>query len=370
MTKITYNFPDGLTGYGEINPRKLFTMAFNEFPSTYNWYPDDKQRFDLPKTNLAKLKEVLGDFKYRIKSSNSIDDDNDYEDEEDVPIDIDFAKTSLIEIYSDLGIFTLNTSYIEYLYPTTIKDPEEIVVKITEALCFISNQGKSTEVGLVCISNGEYWVSRDSDSRINYTDINLEENYNDDFIAVNKKITEFLNPENRKSGVVLLSSIAGCGKTTLIKNFISQYPNNYIYITPGMASHLADPEFTSFLMNNKNSVFILEDCEEVIMDRSDSSISTAIAALLNMADGLMSDIFSGKFICTFNTDLDNIDKALLRPGRCIVNYRFEKLCTEKTKNLLNKRGIYLDNYEPLTLADIYNYENIDHKDELNSKIGF
>ena len=89
-----------------------------------------------------------------------------------------------------------------------------------------------------------------------------------------------------------------------------------------------------------------------------------------MSDGLMSDIFNIKFICTFNADITKIDEALLRKGRCFANYEFKELCVEKTKLLLNERGIELDSYEPMTLADIYHYEDRDYKETATKKIGF
>ena len=65
-----------------------------------------------------------------------------------------------------------------------------------------------------------------------------------------------------------------------------------------------------------------------------------------------------------------LDKALLRKVRCYVNYEFKKLCAEKTKAILNERGIVLDNYEPMTLAEIYNYDKTDCTIKKETKIGF
>ena len=59
-------------------------------------------------------------------------------------------------------------------------------------------------------------------------------------------------------------------------------------------------------------------------------------------------------ICTFNTQLSNIDKALLRKGRLKALYEFDALNIEKSKVLMKKLGA--ENFvvtEPMTLADIY-----------------
>jgi hypothetical protein len=140
-----------------------------------------------------------------------------------------------------------------------------------------------------------------------------------------------------------------------------------------MAKNLASPEFTSFLMNHTDSVFILEDCETVIKQRSMADFTSAVSSILNMSDGIMSDIFNGKFICTFNADMRSIDDAILRKGRCYAKYTFGKLDKEKAKVLLNERGITLseDEYEDMVLADIYHYEdkNVESANK-KKKIGF
>ena len=85
----------------------------------------------------------------------------------------------------------------------------------------------------------------------------------------------------------------------------------------------------------------------------------------------MSDIFNVKFICTFNADIEKIDEALLRKGRCFANYEFKPLNVNKTKFLLNKLGIKVDKVQEMTLADIYNYEDSNYSENKPSKkIGF
>lgn len=134
---------------------------------------------------------------------------------------------------------------------------------------------------------------------------------------------------------------------------------------------MGEPEFISFMMENKDSIFILEDCEQVLMAREENRFGGAIANILNMSDGLMSDIFNIKFICTFNTDVDNIDEALLRPGRCFVNYEFKPLNADKSAKLLESLGHSIDKPKAMTLAEIYNYKPEENTSkQVSRKIGF
>lgn len=144
----------------------------------------------------------------------------------------------------------------------------------------------------------------------------------------------------------------------------------FILVTNAIAAHMAEPEFIAFMMENKDSIFILEDCEQILMTREENRFGGAIANILNMSDGLMSDIFNIKFICTFNTDIENIDEALLRPGRCFVNYEFKPLEAEKASKLLESLGHKIDESRDMTLAEIYNYKEGEVIKTIPRKIGF
>jgi hypothetical protein len=45
-----------------------------------------------------------------------------------------------------------------------------------------------------------------------------------------------------------------------------------------------------------------------------------------------------QIICTFNTDLTNVDEALLRKGRLIAKYEFKALAEQKSQALSNDLG--------------------------------
>lgn len=161
-------------------------------------------------------------------------------------------------------------------------------------------------------------------------------------------------------------------KSYLIRHLLSQHPKEYIIVTNTIASHLANPEFISFMLDHKDSIFILEDCEQLIMDRSENVFNSAISNILNMADGLMSDIFNVKFICTFNADINKIDPALLRKGRCYARYEFGKLTSDKVKNFCKIHNIELPEYKEMTLGELYNQDvSDDYKiDKQRKKVGF
>lgn len=94
--------------------------------------------------------------------------------------------------------------------------------------------------------------------------------------------------------------------------------------------------------------------------------------LLNLTDGMLGDSLGIQVICTFNTNVKNIDKALLRKGRLITSYEFKELQANKSKILLKRLGV--NNYiadNNMTLAEIYNsYEKPTQIDNIAKHIGF
>jgi hypothetical protein len=88
---------------------------------------------------------------------------------------------------------------------------------------------------------------------------------------------------------------------------------------------LMEGEFIPLLMEYPNSVLIIEDAEAVIEERHGNTNGT-VANLLNISDGLLSDCLNIQLLCSFNTNLSNIDKALLRKGRIIKQFGLRKFC--------------------------------------------
>lgn len=184
-------------------------------------------------------------------------------------------------------------------------------------------------------------------------------NYNDDFVEFSDAIEERLTGDDR-SGLVILHGDPGSGKTSYIRYLMKNITNKkLIYIPPSMAASLAHPDLLKLMLLHVGSVLIIEDAELVVMDReSGIGNNQAVSNLLNMTDGILSDALRMQIICTFNTDISNIDQALLRPGRLIGKYEFKALTKEKTKRLIDQLygdGTYEREYEgqKMTLAQIY-----------------
>ena len=207
--------------------------------------------------------------------------------------------------------------------------------------------------------------------RIKPFTIDLDTMYNDDFLPVHQHVKTQLTDTNK--GVVLLHGIAGSGKTNYIKWLTSQVPSKqFIFVPTNMIGYLTDPEMMSMLVDNKNSILVLEDCENYISQRTNDNLNTdVVSTILNIADGMLSDILECQFICTFNADISKIDEALLRQGRLIAEYKFQKLTVEKATAYLQDNHLDKAINEPITLAELTNINNASYKEKAKqTKIGF
>ncbi|MDR0873618.1 MAG: ATP-binding protein [Prevotellaceae bacterium] len=199
--------------------------------------------------------------------------------------------------------------------------------------------------------------------------LSIEDNYNDDFLPIHKTILSRLQKKNDK-GLVLLHGKPGTGKTSYLRYLIAQTKKDVIFLPPNMAASITDPGLMGVLIDNPNSVFVIEDAENIVIDRNRSG-SSSVSALLNLADGLLSDCLNIQIICSFNTDLSRVDSALMRKGRLIAKYEFNELERNKAQALSDKLGFDTVITEPMTLAQIYNQNEAEFAPVTNRRpIGF
>ena len=206
--------------------------------------------------------------------------------------------------------------------------------------------------------------------KIKPVDLDLKKNYNDDFMEFDKDLVS--NLENEKSGIILLHGEPGTGKTTYLKKLIIDVDKKFIYINPNLVPNLLSPDFIDFIAQNNNSILIIEEAEKIIKDRINfDSNQASVSNLLNISDGLLSDALQMKIICTFNADIKDIDKALLRKGRIMSKYEFKALEKNKAQEIITELypedNIVVD--KAMTIAEIYYFDKKDYQVRYNS-VGF
>lgn len=266
------------------------------------------------------------------------------------------------QIFED-GLYKVNSVYYQNDNPKAKEHLNSLFSEYIEK--FISKESKvsillKTQIGLEIKTHS-----------IKPYRIDFETMYNDDFFEIHSRVKNALTNDNK--GVVLFHGIAGSGKTNYIKWLTSQIPNKkFIFVPTTMIGSLTDPAFISLLIGNKNSVLVLEDCENYIAERTAFNSNTdVVSSILNIADGMLSDVLECQLICTFNSDISKIDSALLRKGRLIAEYKFKELTVEKCNKYLQStdRNFVVD--KPYSLAELTNIDIKELKEQnKQTKIGF
>lgn len=268
-------------------------------------------------------------------------------------------------LYEDLIVHIANHHKVTLLYRNTpISKVEEIISVMQKfKLSFKHEPGVSLLVqgrdGSIDLKNLE----------ITKPKLVLGDNYNDDFMDTHDIIFKRLSKKNDK-GIVLLHGEPGTGKTYYIRYLITKLKKKVIFLPPDMAIALTNPNFIEVFIDNPNSILVIEDAENIVLEREGNRYS-AISTLLNISDGLLSDCLNIQIICSFNTDVSKIDKALLRKGRLIGKYDFQELETEKANQLSKKLGFESNYDSPVSLSEIYNQDEKNFNQEKErKKIGF
>ncbi|CAF1312442.1 unnamed protein product [Adineta ricciae] len=355
--------------YSEIPVLRLFLGKYQMYPSMMECQTDDDALYYHVTTILNYLRDqyhhdinkdcILRRYNRKIKKSYSnsrlIDLGNGIMIHFDQSYFDDDIKNpnKLTADHSD-NYFLVSQIIKIYYLPKHDSLVDDLSSQFKEMTVFSS---KSCTLQMVCRNSCGFYLSSIKIKKPLITDLALH--YGKKFVSIHDKILRNLNTKDSK-GIVLLHGIPGSGKTHYIRYLIQEIEDKtLIYVPPDMAKEISSPQFLPFLMEYQNAILIIEDAENIIKDRSETTTpSQAVANLLNLSDGLLGDAMHQQIIATFNCDLTIIDPALLRKGRLIANYEFNKLDLESAKILSDKLGFGQENItEPMTLAEIYNQGN-------------
>jgi hypothetical protein len=248
-------------------------------------------------------------------------------------------------------------------------DESEIYTKLVERIIGLGKKRKheSNNIALVIQTPRGY----DTTSfELPDQKLDIELGYGKGFKPIHEKIINTLNQKNGK-GLVLLHGTPGTGKTHYLKYIASKIKDKRVlFIPPYLADFITSPEMTPFLIRNSNSILFIEDAERVITDRNNGG-ANGVSNILNITDGILSDILKIQIVATFNMDKAKIDSALLRKGRLIAEHKFDALPIDDANNLLKHLGKDYVTTKPMTLTEIYNIGEEEYKSEDKySPIGF
>lgn len=332
-----------------INEYKLYLACFNRIPNITHEVDIDcvKAHAWLVENYEKEIKDCFYNKRYFRRSTSPNYDDIFYLLFDDLLVDFD-----------------TNCSTVRFLYrETKVSIVEELMAGVKKHK--VRKKRDKPEISLLVIGRNGIDTKALTVSK---PKLSIDDNYNSDFKEIHQTIIKRLNKKNDK-GLVLLHGKPGTGKTSYIRYLISSLKKNVIFLPPNMASEITNPNLVSILIENPNSIFVIEDAENIIMDRNKEGASP-VSALLNITDGLLSDCLNVQIICSFNTDISKVDNALLRKGRLIAKYEFKELEIDKARELSKKLGYDSNLNERMTLTDIYNQSDREFNKPKRELIGF
>jgi len=104
-------------------------------------------------------------------------------------------------------------------------------------------------------------------------------------------------------------------------------------------------------------ILVLEDMPDLLLKSSRNDKNHAMARLLNLSDGILGQGVKAVFLFTTNQELDEIDPAFTRPGRCLATVKFEKFGPKAaTEWLRAKKAEVAYDYDMtsnMTIAEMY-----------------
>jgi hypothetical protein len=202
------------------------------------------------------------------------------------------------------------------------------------------------------------WYFTDSHRGLNSTsfdELMIDRLYDEAYPSLGEPIASFVNRYlNASETVLVLQGGPGTGKTRLVRAILSalsarKEDSARVLYTADKRALESDEIFVEFVTGSHDA-FVIEDADHLLLARSNGNHD--LHRFLAIADGVVR-AQGRKIIFTTNlANVNDIDEALLRPGRCFANVRTRNLRREEAALLLQRmagEGLVA----PATLEDLF-----------------
>ena len=196
------------------------------------------------------------------------------------------------------------------------------------------------------------------DGRVRRSDRELSLLYGEDFLPWEGSLRQILRAA--RPGTIVLRGLPGTGKTTFIRHLMAKFARTHRFyvLSAGDFGLLTSPRSVDFWAQegqrhrDVQKVVVLEDAESLLAERGEGRRS-AVAGLLNVADGLLADFLRMKLICTANCPLERLDPAITRSGRLLAYREFTRIPKERAQRIAEAHGLSLQPQADWSLAEIF-----------------
>lgn len=345
----------------EIPISYLYEKLTGYSPSEYNGYQYNH--------DLLRFINKSSNFKFLFKFS-SYEPEFSFEgsDEEEINSNlIGFNNNSYFFYYSKTKDLLIKLFCQNYYISLSISSKNlDKINEFLEEIKKFEYVNSESEIGIILATGNELRIKR---VKLEPVKVNVEINYGEKFLEKHNIILDKIN--NRRGGLFIFSGAPGTGKSNYIKYLAQNSKRLFVFIPISMVESLVSPDLIGLLLDNPDAVLILEDAEKAVIDREQSNNPSLVSTLLNLSDGILTNMLGTSIIVTFNTDRNLIDKALLRKGRLFVEHSFNELSSEEANKVAQILGKNIKFDKCTSLGEIYNYEEQTfHKEKETKSIGF
>lgn len=178
--------------------------------------------------------------------------------------------------------------------------------------------------------------------------------------SLDSLVSMTMDEDGEGGKLVLLHGPPGTGKTRFILSLISEWRDwcSASVVTDsdqffGSATYLNSIVFNSEGMG-RWLLIVVEDGDEFINVNGRDSKGQAIARLLNMNDGIVGQGLKLLTLMTTNVNVEELNPAVVRPGRCLANLHFGHFSADDANAWLAERGLEDAGVETeMSLASLY-----------------
>lgn len=129
--------------------------------------------------------------------------------------------------------------------------------------------------------------------------------------------------------ILILQGKPGVGKTTFLKYMLDTHVYDRTAYVKDMRVMMSS-QFWSSIAGTEYGVLIFDDLDFALAPRSEGGNDSFVSNLLSYSDGIFGQ--RSKIIITTNQPIDQMDEALIRPGRCFDFLVLEPLAYEDARH--------------------------------------